>query len=143
MRINIIYDSKSGKEEKIAEDLMDMIKEYGDEAHIYRAKNTTPEKIGDADLHIFGSPTTMRGPSRNIKKIIKKMPFSGKEANFGIFTTSKDGKGKAADKMEKMLKKRGMKKAVSNLNLRVKGKRGSLEKGHMEKIEGFLGEFAS
>ncbi|MEF8832299.1 MAG: flavodoxin domain-containing protein [Candidatus Thermoplasmatota archaeon] len=142
MKINIIYDSRHGNEEKIAEDLMDMIKDEGDEAHIYHAKRTKPEKIGDADIHIFGSPTYIRGPSRKIKKIIKKAPFSEKEGNYGIFTTSNDGGGKAANKMEKMLKKRGLKKAVSNLNLRVEGKKGPLERGHMEKIEGFLGEFA-
>ncbi len=139
MKINIIYDSRYGNEETIAEDLMDMIKDEGDEAHIYHAKRTKPEKVGDADIHIFGSPTKMRGPSRKIKKIIKKTRFSKNGEKYGIFTTSKDGDGKTADKMEKMLKKRGLKKGVSNLNLRVDGKKGSLEKEHMEKIERFFG----
>ncbi len=142
MKINIIYDSEHGNGEKIAEDLMDMIKEGGNEAHIYHAKKTDPETIGDADLYIFGSPTHLRGPSRRIKKIIKKAPFGKSGSKYALFTTSRDGKEKAAEKMEKMLKERGLKRGASNLHLRVEGKKGPLEKNYSEKIEHFLGEFA-
>jgi len=142
MKINIIYDSKDENGEKIAEDLMDMIKDRGDEAHMYHAKNIDPENIKDADLYVFGSSTHLRGPSRRIKRIIKKAPFSKKGARYALFTTSSDGKGKAADKMETMLKKRGLRKAASNLHLKVEGKKGPLESGYMKKVEGFLGEFA-
>ncbi len=142
MKINIIYDSKDENGEKIAEGLMDMIKDRGDEAHIYHAKKTEAEKIADADLYIFGSSTHLRGPSRRIKRIIKKAPFSKRGTKYALFTTSSDGKRKAAEKMETMLKKRGLSKAASNLHLKVEGKKGLLEKEYMKKIEGFLGEFA-
>jgi len=142
MKINIIYDSEHGNGEKIAEDLMDMIKDSDNEAHIYHARKTDPETIGDAELYIFGSPTHLRGPSRRIKKMIKKLPFGKSGAKYALFTTSRNGKGKAADKMEKMLKNRGLRKGASNLHLRVEGKKGALEKNYSEKIERFLGEFA-
>ncbi len=142
MKINIIYDSKHGNGEKIAEDLMDMIKESGNEGHIYNARRTDPEKIGEADLYIFGSPTHWRGPSRRIRRIIKKTPFAKEGAKYALFTTYTDGKGKATDKMEKMLEGRGLRKGASNLNMKLDGKEGPLEKGHREKVKRFWGEFA-
>jgi len=142
MKINIIYDSKHGNGEKIAEELMDMIKERGYEAHIYNAKNTKPDKVGEADLYIFGSPTHLRGPSRRMRRIIKKTPFSEKGLKYALFTTSSNGKGKAANKMEKMLDEKGLKKHGTNLDLRLKGKKGPLEEGYRNKIEQFCEEFA-
>jgi len=142
MKINIVYDSKDGNGEMIAEDLMNMIKESGNEGHIYNAKKTKPDKIGDADIYIFGSPTHLRGPSRRIRRLIKRAPFTKKESKYALFTMSSDGSGKAAEKMEKMLKKRGLIKCAANLQFKTEGKKGPLEKDYRDKIELFLEEVA-
>jgi len=142
MKINIVYDGKHGNIENIAEGLMDIIKESGNEAHIYYAKETEPEKIGDADIYIFGSPTHLRGPSRRIRRLIKKAHFAKKGTKYALFTTSSDGREKAAKKMEKMLKKRGLRKGAASLQLKIGGKKGPLEKDYKDKVERFLEEVA-
>ncbi|MFW5945656.1 MAG: flavodoxin family protein [Candidatus Natronoplasma sp.] len=143
MKINIVYDSKDGNGEKIAEDLMDIIKERGNEGHVYNARKTKPDKIGDADIYIFGSPTHLRGPSRRIRRLIKKAPFARKGKKYALFTTSSDGRGKAAIKMEKMLNKRGLRKGAGNLQFKTEGKKGPLERDYRDKIELFLEEVAA
>ncbi|MFP4000645.1 MAG: hypothetical protein ACLFU5_01935 [Thermoplasmata archaeon] len=142
MKINIIYDSKYGNGKTISEDLMEMVKENGLEAHIYSLKSTNPEKIGYADFFVFSSPTRFGGPSRRMKKMIKKgsLPENGE---YGLITTSKKDGEKTAIEMSKMLEERGMHKKVDDLNLKVKGKKGPLEKGYRDKIKRFYGDIAN
>lgn len=142
MKINIIYDSKYGNGSKVAEDLMETIKENGLEGHMYSLKDTKPDEIGHADFYIFSSPTHIGGPSRQMKKMIKKgnLPEDG---NYGLITTSKKDGSKAADKMRKMLDKRGMNEKINNLNLRVKSRKGPLEKGYRDRVDEFFGEITA
>lgn len=139
MKINIIYDSKYGNCRKVVEDFMETIKENGLEGHMYSLKDTKPDEIDPAGFYVFSSPTHMGGPSRKMKKMIKKGNLP-KEGKYGLITTSKKGGSKAADKMRKMLNKRGMTEEIKSLNLKVKSRKGPLEKGYRDRIDEFYGE---
>ncbi len=142
MKVNIIYESKYGNVKKAAEDLMEIVKDSGFEAHIYPLKDTKPGDIGPADFYVFGSPARIWSLNRKMKKAIKDIDFP-KNVRFGLITTSEKDGSKIGDKIGKMLEKNGIDRGVKDLNLKVKSRKGPLEKGYKDRIEKFCSEIAA
>jgi len=117
---------------------MAIVKESGEEGHLYNLRETDPEDIERADFYVFGSPTQMIvGPTRRVKKAIKNTVFPNKESRYGLITTSKKEDSNTARKMERMLDERGVEKGVADLELHLEGKERTLQTDHPERIKAF------
>ncbi|MEM2631737.1 MAG: flavodoxin family protein [Candidatus Bathyarchaeia archaeon] len=89
MKIVIIYESKYGNTERVAEMIAEGLKEtVGTEVSLQKLKEADLDKITDYDVILLGSPNHMGGPARSVKGFIDmlgKLRLEGKK--FAVFDT--------------------------------------------------------
>ncbi len=136
MKINIIYDTKYGNNKKIAEYVKNSLE--NNNVKTFFVKDTDPDYIRSADLYIFSTPTQMGKATKKVRRFVKNLKIDGKNVKYGLITTYAKEKTDSLSKLEKMLKRKGCKKAVENLKLKIEGKKGNLEEGYEQKIDKFL-----
>ncbi|MCK5289407.1 MAG: flavodoxin family protein [Candidatus Aenigmarchaeota archaeon] len=73
MNTLIVYDSKFGNTEKIAEAIAETLNSYG-QAKTVLADKADPQELSDTDLLIIGSPTQAWRPTKPIQSFIKNIP---------------------------------------------------------------------
>ncbi|MEM2320173.1 MAG: flavodoxin domain-containing protein [Candidatus Bathyarchaeia archaeon] len=142
MKIVIIYESKYGNTERVAEMIAEGLKEtVGTEVSLQKLKEADLDKITDYDVILLGSPNHMGGPARSVKGFIDmlgKLRLEGKK--FAVFDTymGKDFE-KAVKKMEKRISEKspGLKKAASGLSIKVQGIKGPIVEGELQKCREF------
>jgi flavodoxin len=114
MKSLIAYDSEHGNTEKIANMIMNGMKEGGiAETVIKRCEQCTADDFKSADVWVFGSPVHIGSPTGNAKKALKaaiEAGISGKKgAAFDTrFAKAKESKG-AAEKMSEKMAEAGVK----------------------------------
>ena len=108
LRIYIIYDTRTGKTEKMALEIAEGVKAAGVEVVVKKVDGTDPGELSAANGVILGSPTHNTRPSYGIKNFMDKMkqlPLKGKVASaFGSYGWS----GEAVPQMIALLKEMGM-----------------------------------
>lgn len=126
----VIYDSKFGNTEKIANALTEGMKKEGLTVDCMKIDTITPEKLAEYELLAVGAPTQMLGISKPMKEFLKRLEgvnLQGKKAFAydtrikGIFT------GSAAKGIEKELKKLQMTIIKPYASAIVKDTKGPLE----------------
>lgn len=137
MKVCIAYESKFGNGKKCAEHLKNVVEKKGHEAEISSVRDMKPESLPSADLYVFSSPTHVGGPPGKIKKFLKKMKVHQEGAKYALMTTHMDPNAKTLQKMEDLIKNKGMTKVTSGLQIKVTGMKGPLEEGYEQKIEAF------
>jgi len=128
----VIYDTKFGNTEKIANSLAAGINEMGYDVDVIYVENIQLDKITEYDLVAIGGPTHGFGISAPIRKFIKRMEqvdLRNKKA-FAFDTKSKGGIwGSAAKGIEKRLSKMGMEIVKPSASAIVLGLKGPLQEG--------------
>jgi flavodoxin I len=143
MKTLIVYDSVHGNTEKIAKAIGDAI--TGD-VKVYHAGEVNSSEFKTVDLLIVGSPTHGGKPTREIQDLLNKVPVSDfKGASMAAFDTRLSMKlvrifGYAAEKIASNLKNKGWTIIVPPEGFFVKGKKGPLEKGELERATGWAKE---
>lgn len=138
MKVMIIYDSVYGNTEQIAKTVAGAFQDQS-ELKVLRATEVNPEQVKEVGLVIFGSPTQGGKPTQVVQDLINRIPeqvFKGR--NFAIFDTRITSKlagifGYAAGKMAGTLKSKGSNLVVTPEGFFVKGTKGPLKDGELER----------
>ncbi|MGC8804637.1 MAG: flavodoxin family protein, partial [Candidatus Ratteibacteria bacterium] len=90
-KIFIVYYSRTGNTEKMAQEIQKGVLEENVEAVVKKVEETEPEELLNYDGIIAGSPTYFGGPAWEIKKLFdQSVKFYGKMIGKvgGAFTSS-------------------------------------------------------
>ena len=131
MKALIIFDTKSGNTQQVAELIADGINSVeGNETEVVNVKDFKPNEDKSYDLMLIGSPNHMGSHIKSIKKFIKNLSSSSVKAkSFAAFDTymSKDFE-KAVKKMEKQINEDipNSKITLPGLSIKVGGMKGPI-----------------
>jgi flavodoxin len=148
MNTIILYDSQFGNTEKLAQIIAKSISS----AKLLRANEVSLEDLKDIDLFVVGSPTQggratvllqqfldqiPSGKLTNIKVAAFDTRFSEKDVNFALRLLMKTI-DYAAPKMAKLLTDKGGKLIVQPEGFIVKGKKGPLVDGELDRARTWI-----
>jgi flavorubredoxin len=135
----VIYDSKYGNTEKIAESLTDGLKMAGIDAICVNTNDVQAESLKDYDFIAVGAPTQMFTASRPMKDFLAKLEgVQGLRGKYGFaFDTKFDSRmsGSAAKYIEKKLEDLGLAIVKPRQSAIVDKTEGPLEHGALETFE--------
>lgn len=140
MKVLIVYDTKYGNTQKVAELIGEGINSTeGNEVIIKNVKDIELKKDDSYDLILIGSPNHAGSHTKSVKKFINNL--SGLKVNaYAVFDTylSKNFE-KTANKMEKQISEKApdLKKASSGLSIRVEGMKGPIAEEELPKCKDF------
>ena len=140
MRVLIVYDSVYGNTEKIAKAIGGAIT---GEVKVLRVDEANPSELKTIDLFIVGSPTQGGRPTPAIRDFLNKVPEpSLKGINVAAFDTRIPMKlvrvfGYAAGRIADNLKGKGGTLVASPEGFFVKGSKGPLREGELERAVGW------
>ncbi len=138
MKVMIVYDSVYGNTEQIAKAVASAFQDQ-DELTLLPASEATPDQVAEAGLVIFGAPTQGGKPTKGIQEFINRIPDTTvKGTNVAVFDTRITSKlagifGYAAGKMAGSLKARGGNVISEPEGFFVKGSKGPLKDGELER----------
>lgn len=135
MKFCIVYDSKYGNGKTCVEYLKEVVSKKNNTVEVFRVDKTEPKSLPAADFYVFSTPTHVGGPTRRMKKFLKKLDL--KKARYSLMTTCRDTKTKTLEKMEKLLQPKGMVRASDGVKIMVTKLKGPLESDYREKINAF------
>lgn len=147
MKISVIYDSKFGNTQKIAETIKDILAKKND-VKVIRVTDAKIEDINDADFVVIGSPTHGGYVSEATKVLLNLIPKDSlKGKRIAVFDTSFAMYGHniftkgiikffgySAPKMANVLKKRGA-DIASVQSFFVMGMKGPLKDDEVERVK--------
>jgi len=143
MKTLIVYDSVYGNTERIAKAIGDAIT---GEVKVLRVGEVNSSELRAFDLLIVGSPTQGGRPTRAIQDFLNKVPvLAFKGANVAAFDTRLSTKlvvifGYAAGRIASILKRKGSTLVVSPKGFFVKGTKGPLKEGELERAASWAKE---
>ena len=143
MKTLIVYDSVYGNTEKIAKAIGEGIT---GEVEVLRAGEVDPSKLEAFDLIIVGCPTHGGRPTPAMRDFLNKAPEPAfKGTNVAAFDTRLTNKlvsifGYAAGRIAGTLKGKGGRLVVSPEGFYVKGSKGPLKEGELERAAGWAKE---
>jgi len=147
----VVYETKYGNTKKAAETIAEGMEEAGEiKASIEHVDKVDLNKINDFEAIIIGSPTYAGRQAGSIKKFINKLAdlsLGGKK--FAVFDTHLGKSGgflrKAVKKMESQVGKKisNFKKIKSGLPVQVKGMKGPLVEGELDKCRDYGKDLAA
>lgn len=157
MRGIVAYDSYYGNTKRVAEAIVEQIKDDGHDAELrsIRDDNTSPPQ---GDFIFVGSPIRFGGATGRTKRYVKRLDLAvWKDKPLVVFTTigrrpegEVDEKQKAsyqkwaldaAPKLRDKAKQRGLNAMDKVLNVEVKDQKGPLVDNGIEQTEQFVHEF--
>ena len=149
MKVLIVYETKYGNTKKAAETIGEVIKEAGNEVTVVKVDAVEMDNIKDYGAIVVGSPTYASSQAGSIKKFISSLSVEADTKIVVFDTHTGDGKTtggmmrRAVKKMEKQIEKNpNLKKIVNGLQVAVKGIKGPLIEGELEKSKEFGKEIA-
>jgi flavodoxin len=145
----VIYDTTYGNTKKIAEAITDSLKESGLDVDMFHVKETK-ELGGNYDFLILGSPTKIGTMSWAVRGFIGKKMRGEEWSNksFAAFDTEgenimKKGGGSAAEKISKKLEAKGLMQLQAALKIAVRGMKGPLKDGEIERAKEYAKKLVS
>jgi len=142
MKALIVYDSVYGNTEKIARAIAEAITPYG-EVKVLRVDEANPSELKTIDLLIVGSPTHGGRPTQAIRDLLNKVPGGYLQ---GIIVAAFDTRlsmklvgvfGYAAGRIAGNLKRKGGTLIASPEGFFVKGSKGPLKEGELDRTAGW------
>ena len=136
MKALVIFDSLYGNTEQIARAIGGGI---GEETKVVRSAEADINTLGDYDLIVIGAPTQAGRPMKTSQDFLDKLPADAlKDKKVAAFDTRLPAKwvkifGYAAPRIEKALKKLGGSLVVPAEGFFVKGTKGPLVEGELER----------
>ena len=140
MKVLIVYDSVYGNTEKIAKAIGGAIT---GEVKVLRVSEVNPSELRMIDLFIVGSPTQGGRPTPAIRDLLNKVPEPSLQGiNVAAFDTRISTKlvgvfGYAAGRIAGNLKGKGGTLIASPEGFFVKGTKGPLKEGELERAAGW------
>ena len=140
MKVLIVYDSVYGNTEKIAKAIGGAIT---GEVKVLRVDEANPSELKTIDLFIVGSPTQGGRPTPAIRDFLNKVPEPSLQGiNVAAFDTRISTKlvgvfGYAAGRIAGNLKGKGGTLVASAEGFFVKGTKGPLREGELERAAGW------
>jgi len=141
----VMYDSKFGNTEKIAEALSEGMRKEGLNVDCLRIDKVDPSRLVEYEILAIGAPTQMFGISIPMKEFLKKLEnVNLRNKKAFVFDTRLKSRfaGSAAKGIEKQLKKLQMTIIKPYASAIVKGYEGPLEEGAEEKFTQIGSEIA-
>ena len=144
----IIYDSIYGNTEQVAQAIGNALKSHMD-VEVVRISNVNQEHLTGLKLLILGSPTHGGSPTEAIRDFLKDISESTiRDINVATFDTRFSTRwvkifGYAAGKMANSLQKKGGILVTSPTPFFVKGKKGPLKDGELERATSWGNELAT
>ncbi|MBI4303414.1 MAG: flavodoxin family protein [Chloroflexi bacterium] len=138
MRVIVIYDSAYGNTEQVARAIGGAFSSQ-EGAEVFRVGEITPEQVIGADLVIVGSPTQGGRPTPAVLDFLSKVSKATlKGASVAAFDTRISTRlvgifGYAAGKIANGLKEKGGTLAAPPEGFFVKGSKGPLKEGELER----------
>ena len=145
MKTIVIYDSVFGNTEKIARSIGKAIE---GEVKVIRKDAVNPSELAAVDLLIIGAPTYGGQPTDPIKNFLKSLPEAAvKDCNVAVFDTRLTTKlvkifGYAANGIARSLEKMGAHLVLPPEGFLVKGKKGPLVDGELDRASIWAKELA-
>ena len=142
VKVFIVYDTKYGNTQLVAEKILEGIGEVeGIETAISDVEATDPKKAATYDAIVIGSPTHFGGPARGINKFIDKLGKVDLKTKWvAVFDTYIKGDfEKSVKKMEQRLREKapGLKLLASGLSIKVDDMKGPVTEGEFPKCKAF------
>ena len=143
MKALIVYDSVYGNTEEIARAIGGAI---AGEVKVLRAGEVNPSELESIDFLIVGSPTQGGRPTQAIRDLLNSIPESSlKGVNSVAFDTRLTARwvvifGYAAGRIANNLKKKGGNLVASPEGFFVKGTKGPLKEGELERAASWTKE---
>ena len=140
MKVLIVYDSVYGNTERIAKAIGGAIT---GEVKVLRVDEASPSELRTIDLFILGSPTQGGRPTPAIRDLLNKVPEASLQGiNVAAFDTRVSTKlvgvfGYAAGRIAGNLKRKGGTLIASPEGFFVKGSKGPLKEGELERAAGW------
>ena len=142
MNVLIVFDTKHGNTQKVAELIADGINSVeGNETEVMNVNDFDLNEGKTYDLLIIGSPNHVGSHVKSIKKLIKNLSSANvKASSFAAFDTymSKDFE-KAVKKMEKQISENlpNSTMALPGLSIKVGGMKGPIVEEDLSKCKEF------
>jgi menaquinone-dependent protoporphyrinogen IX oxidase len=111
MKAIIIYDTRFGNTEKIANSLAIGLRQTGIEVGVTDIKVCNPDKLIEYDLLSIGAPTEYLSASKPMKQFLERLDNLDLKGKYGFaFDTKLDSRlsGSASKFIEKTLRKKGL-----------------------------------
>jgi flavodoxin len=147
MKVLIVYETKYGNTKKAAETIGEVIKDAGNEVIIMKVDAVEMDSINGYGAIVIGSPTYASNQARSIKKFISSLNVDAGTKIVVFDTHTGDGIStggvmrRAVKKMEKQIQKNpNLNKIVNGLQVAVKGIKGPLIEGELDKCKEFAKE---
>jgi len=149
----VVYDSSYGNTRKIAETIVETLKESGMEVDLFYVKKVKKLSAKDYDFLVLGSPTRFGTMSFAVKFFLGKVK-SEEWANkpFAAFDTEnpenieqariQNKEWSAAEKIAKRLRDKKMNQLLPVLKAVVLGWKGPLQEGEIERTKEYARELA-
>ncbi len=141
MKAMIVYDSVYGNTEEIARAIGNGA---GGDCKVLRAGDANPAELITVELLIVGSPTQGGRPTPAVRDFLGKIPMSSlKDVKVAAFDTRFSTKfvgvfGYAAGRIASDLKARGGNLVVPPEGFFVKGTKGPVKEGELERAAGWV-----
>ncbi|GAB6275037.1 MAG: flavodoxin family protein [Peptococcaceae bacterium] len=138
MKVFIIYDSVFGNTEKIARSMGNALG-YQKDIEVLRVSHVKPEQLAGLELLIVGSPTQGGRPTQAVQDFLNQVSKPVvKDTNVAAFDTRLTTKwveifGYAAGRIAESLKRNGGMLIAPPEGFFVKGRKGPLQKGELER----------
>ncbi len=140
MRAIIVFDSKHGNTERIAEAIGKGLKESGVSfVTVIWVNKACEDDFHDMDLWIVGSPTRWGGPTFKVRALLSNaIRYEGKGRRFAVFDTrfEKVHTG-ASEKLRVTLRKGGLAEVIEPDHFVVMGGNGPLKEGEESRAEAY------
>jgi menaquinone-dependent protoporphyrinogen IX oxidase len=149
----VVYDTSYGNTKKIAEIIVETLKESGIEVDLFYVKDVKKLSAKDYDFIVLGSPTkfgTMSFAVRGFLGKVKSEEWMNKP--FAAFDTenpenierasAENKKWSAAEKIAEKLKDKRMNQLLPVLKAVVFGQKGPLKEGEIERAKDYASELA-
>lgn len=140
MRAIIVFDSKHGNTERIADAIGKGLRDSGVSlVSVIWANRACEDDFHDFDLWVIGSPTRWGGPTFKIRALLSNaIRYEGKGRDFAVFDTryEKMHTG-ASDKLRVTLKKGGLTEIIGPEHFVVLGGNGPLKEGEESRAEDY------
>jgi len=143
MKALIVYDSAYGNTEKIAKAIGSAV---AGEMEVVRAGKADPGRLKGVDVLVVGSPVYGGRPTPATLEFLGRISESDiKDVKIAAFDTRLSSRfakifGYAAEKIADSLKAKGGVSIVSSEGFIVKGKKGPLKEGELERAAGWGNE---
>ena len=135
----VIYDSNFGNNEKLAQALSKGLQQAGLSVDVLKIGEFNHSNIQNYDLICLGGPTHIARISENMRLFLQEIKSVNLRGKRGFcFGTRMDSRmnvfdiNGSAKKIERKLKKKGVKMMKASVNVLVEGREGPLAEGSVE-----------